>query len=230
MDKAELIERYEALGAEQDFAEAQRLYDQALIDAPSARLFNDYGYLLECQARNQLRRAVQRYEEAIRLDPSYDKPHFQLISAYAGLQEPEVAVARYEQRLAAAPDQPREHRFLANAYLRAHAYDEALTVVEAGLALAPDDAALLSLRGEARAGLGDPQGALADWQQALKADREDIGALYSSAFLLERERRLDEACAAWQAIIAWHESRGHTLQTHWPKRELDRLAAALAET
>lgn len=227
MDEQELLERYEALGKEDDFVAAKRLFERELVDSADARLHNDYGYLLECHARNELRRALGHYEEAIRLDPGYDKPHFQLISARAGLQEPELAVALYEQRLASAPDEPRGHRFLASAYLRAHAYEQALAVAEAGLGLAPDDARLLALRGEARAGLGDPERALADWGRAVEVDRQDIGALYSSAFLLEREGRLEEALAMWRTIIAWHGSRGHTLQTEWPVREAERLQAAL---
>jgi hypothetical protein len=84
------------------------------------------------------------------------------------------------------------------------------------------------MRGEAKAGLGDPGGALADWRRALELDPEDIAALYSSAFLLAREGRLDEAADAWCSIIEWNESRGFTLQTEWPKRELERLRTANA--
>lgn len=116
MDASELLERYEALGAEADFAAAKRLYEDALVDAPSANVYTEFGYLLECHARNELRRAAELYEQATRLDPNDDKPHYQLISAHAGLQQPEVAVAGYERRLAEAPDQPREHRCLASAY------------------------------------------------------------------------------------------------------------------
>ena len=95
---------------------------------------------------------------------------------------------------------------------------------------APEDAALLALRGEARAGLGDPDGALADWRRALELEPEDIGALYSSAFLFEREGRLAEAVEAWRSIVAWSESRGAALETEWPRRELERLRRSLAET
>jgi cytochrome c-type biogenesis protein CcmH/NrfG len=62
----------------------------------------------------------------------------------------------------------------------------------------------------------------------LELDPEDIGALYSSAFLLEREDRLDESAAAWQAIIDWNDAREQTLETEWPRRELERLRAELA--
>lgn len=54
-------------------------------------------------------------------------------------------------------------------------------------------------------------------------DPDDIGALYSSAFLFERERRLDDAIEAWRSIIDRNEARGFTLDTEWPKRELARL-------
>jgi tetratricopeptide (TPR) repeat protein len=139
------------------------------------------------------------------------KPHWQLI------------VARAEQRLHDAPGEVREHRFLAGAYIRAHAHERALAVVEAGLELAPDDATLVAIRGEAKAGLGDADGALADWRRALELEPEDIGAPYSSAFLFEREGRLEEAIEAWRSIIEWNESRGYTLQTVWPRQELERL-------
>jgi tetratricopeptide (TPR) repeat protein len=223
MEKEELLERYEALGKESDFLAAKPLYEQALAEVPDARLLNDYGYLLECHGRRELRRAVELYGRAIALDPDCDKPHYQLISAHAGLQQPELPVALYEQRLAASPGELREHRFLANAHRRAHAYERALAVVEAGLELAPDDFVLVAARGEAKAGLGDPEGALADWRRALELEPEDIGALYSSAFLLEQEGRVAEAVEAWRSIIDWNESRGYTLQAVWPRQELERL-------
>jgi tetratricopeptide (TPR) repeat protein len=225
MEKEGLLERYEALGEEGDFLAAKPLYERALADGADARLLNEYGYLLECQGRRELRRAVELCERAIALDPGYDKPHYQLISARARLQEPELPVAIYEERLAASPGEVREHRFLATAYLKAHAYEPARAIVEAGLELAPKDATLVALRGEAKAGLGDPEVALADRRRALELAPEDIGALYSSAFLLEREGRLAEAAEAWRSIIAWNEARGYTLQSEWPKQELSRLQA-----
>jgi tetratricopeptide (TPR) repeat protein len=167
------------------------------------------------------------YERAIELDPDNDKPHYHLIGARAGLREPERAVALYEHRLAAAPEAIREHRFLGHAYLTAHDYARAREIAEAGLAVAPDDAVLMAVQGEAKAGLGDTEGALGDWGRALELDPEDIGALYSSAFLLEREDRLEESAAAWQAIIDWNEARGQTLETEWPRQELERLRAEL---
>ncbi len=159
---------------------------------------------------------------------SADKPHYQLISAYAGLRETERPVALYEQRLARSPTAVREHRFLANAYLADHDYGKAARVVAAGLALAPDDRMLVEARGEVRAATGDPEGALADWRRAVDPDH-NIGPVYSSAFLLERLGRLREAMAAWQFIIDWCDSHDAPLTAEWPRRELARLRARLSD-
>jgi tetratricopeptide (TPR) repeat protein len=229
MTKEKLLERYGLLGEESDFLAARPLYEPALAGACDARVLTDYGYLLECHARRELRRGAELYEQAIQLDPSDDRPHYQLISARAGLQEPELPIAIYEQRVAQSPADVREHRFLAAAYLSAHAFGQAREAVEARLALAPDDAALIAGRGEARAGMGDPEGALADWRRALELEPEDIGPRYSSAFLLERERRLAEAADAWRSILQWNQARGYTLETEWPKQELERLRIAKAD-
>jgi tetratricopeptide (TPR) repeat protein len=224
MNEHELLERYEALGDERDFLAAKPLFEQALAEAPdSGVLRRDYGYLLECHARNELRRAVAEYTRAIDLDPRADKARYQLNSAYAGLREQERAIAFCKQRLDASPGDVREYRFLASAYLLARDFDRAEAVVATGLALEPGDRVLIAARGEVKAATGDPDGALADWRRALELDPNDIEPLYSSAFLLEREGRLDEARDAWQAIVEWLEARGGKLQSEWPKRELLRL-------
>jgi tetratricopeptide (TPR) repeat protein len=223
MNKEELLERYEALGDEADFAAAKPLYEDALAGGADATTLTAYGYLLECHARRELRRAAELYEQAVELDPDDDKPNYHLISALAALQDADVAVARYEGRLAAARGEVREHRFLATALLKQHDYAGALDVAVAGLELTPDDYVLLGLRGEARAGLGEVEAALADWRRALELEPEDIGALFSTAFLLEREGRVAEAIAAWQAIVEWNDVRGYAVQTEWPRQMLERL-------
>jgi tetratricopeptide (TPR) repeat protein len=225
MDERELLARYEARGNEHDFLAAKPLFERALAERPDADLLLGYGYLLECHGRDELRQAVGLYERAVELDPRADKPVYQLIGAYAGLREPERAVALCEKRLAAAPGDLREHRLLASVYLLARDYENAKSIIEAGLALAAGDAKLIADRGELKAATGDPAGALSDWADALALDPDDIGALYSSAFLLEREGRIVDAVEAWRSIIDWCEQRGNALDTEWPKREIEWLKA-----
>jgi tetratricopeptide (TPR) repeat protein len=225
MTKDELLERYEALGDERDFEAARPLYERALAETVDARLLNDYGYLLECHGRRALRRSVEVYERAIEVGPAYDKPHYQLISARAALGDAEQSVADYERRLARSRREVREYRFLGWACVMARDFTRALEVAEAGLTVAARDAQLFAVRGEAKAGLQEVDGALADWREAAKLDPDDIAPLYSSAFLLERTGRLTAAAEAWRSIIAWNESRGYALQTEWPRQELERVLA-----
>jgi tetratricopeptide (TPR) repeat protein len=226
----DLLENYELTGEERYFLEAKPLYERALAEASDPRLLLEYGYLLECHGRHTIRLAVEQYERAIELDPSADKPRYQLIAAKAALRDTDEAITLCEGRLAASPRDPREYRFLASAYLASHRHAEAGRVVDAGLELAGENAFLISCRGEVKAGIGDPEGVLADWRLALDLDPNDIGPLYSSAFLLEREGLLDAAAEAWRSIIDSTESRGLTLEAQWPKRELERLIRKIAGT
>jgi tetratricopeptide (TPR) repeat protein len=218
-----LLERYEATGDEDDFVEAKRLYEQAIAEAPDAEVLRDYGYLLYCHASRAMHQAAEQCERAVALDPQADKAHYQLIAARAALRETDDVIAVYERRLAAAPEDVRWHRLLASAYLAANRHERAAPVIEAGLALAPEDRGLIELRGDVNAAAGDVDGALADWWRALDPDGHSIGGAYSSAFLLEREGRIDEAIEAWTYILDYNETRGYALQTEWPRRELERL-------
>lgn len=223
MDKEELLERYEIRGDERDFLAAKPLYEQALAEAPDAALLIGYGYLLECHARRELRRAVEQYRRAVALEPGADKARYQLIGALAALFDTDEMIALYREGVAAAPRDIRQYRLLTQAYLAAGKREEARAVIDRGLELAPNDRALIAQRGEAKAAGRDPEGALADWRRALELDDSDIWPLFSSAFLLEREGRLDEALAAWRSIVEWNDVRGYHLAAEYPQSELERV-------
>jgi tetratricopeptide (TPR) repeat protein len=146
MDKHDLLERYEARSEERDFLAAKPLYEQALTQNEDAQLLLEYGYLLECHARNELRHAAKQYRRAVELDPALDKARYQLIQALAALFDTDEMIALYKRRVAAAPGQAREYRFLASALLAAGRAEQARTVIDTGLALDPADRTLIAQR------------------------------------------------------------------------------------
>jgi tetratricopeptide (TPR) repeat protein len=118
-------------------------------------------------------------------------------------------------------------RFLAHACLAAKDFDAAKAAIDAGLALAPGDAALIYDRGEVRAHSGDADGALADWRRALELDPENLGPVYSGAFLLEREGRLAEAAEAWRYIVDYSTDCGWEMTAAWPRQMLQHILGQL---
>lgn len=239
MDRDELLERYEALSEDDDFLAAKPMFeaeirrreqsDHGLHGPEDSLLLRQYGYLLECHGRISIRRAIEQYERAIRLNPDADKVRYQWIGAKASLGEPETAVDLHRERVAAASGDVRELRLLSSAYLAAHDYDAAADIITAGLELAPGDAELTYCRGEVKAHRGDADGALADWHRAHELGPEDFAPVYSSAFLLEREGRLAEAAEAWRHIGDYATERGWELTAIWPRQELQRVLRVLAE-
>ena len=228
MTKKDLLERYEATGDPAAFEEAARLYEEALaVDPDHAGLRHEYGYLLECHGRELIREAATQYEHAIELEPTWQKPRLQLISARAALHETHGAIAHYERRLASSPDDLDEHLYLASAYLAAREFAKAQPVVEAALSRAPEDARFVELLGDVCAGTDRPKEALEHWACAHELDPDTLSSIYSSAFLLEHEGRLREAAETWRYIVEWCEGHGYTLDSAWPKRQLERLNDAL---
>jgi tetratricopeptide (TPR) repeat protein len=224
----ELLERYEAGGDENIYAEARHIYEQALAADGDARMLLEFGYLQELHGQRSIRAAIYCYQRAIDADPQYDKPHWQLIHAMATLGQADQAVDRYQQRLAAAPADLRAHRFLAAAHMAARDYDRAGQVIRDGLALTPDDPMLTVLHGDLLGATGHRDDALATWQRAVTLGPDNMSPRYSMAFLLERQGRLAEATAQWRHIVTWCDEHGYAISADWPRRELQRLEARLA--
>jgi tetratricopeptide (TPR) repeat protein len=230
MTKEELLLRYECDGGEELYAEAKPQFEEALAENPGdAGLLNAYGYLLECHGRRMIRTAAGYYQQAIDADPDWVKPRFQQIGALSALRDADELIPRYEQRLAQFPGDSQSYRLLALAYLHDHDHSGAARVLAAGLERFPGEAGLIEQQGDLYAATGRTEEALASWRRGAGAAPDDYGISmhYSAAFLLERLGRLAEAAAEWRFIVRWCDEHGAAIEAQWPRRELQRIEAAL---
>jgi tetratricopeptide (TPR) repeat protein len=93
----------------------------------------------------------------------------------------------------------------------------------------PGEAGLIEQQGDLYAATGRTEEALASWRRGAGAAPDDYGISmhYSAAFLLERLGRLAEAAAEWRFIVRWCDEHGAAIEAQWPRRELQRIEAAL---
>ena len=144
-----LMNEYEALGprpgGETAYTGAMLAYRRLLAEHPEdAQLHLEYGYLQECHGRNSIRAAVGCYEQAIELDPGWDKPHYQLIFARSALHEKRPRHRPVQEAAGRRPGPDPRIPVPRGAYLSNGALDEAGKVIAAGRALEPDDDMLLA--------------------------------------------------------------------------------------
>jgi Flp pilus assembly protein TadD len=157
--------------------------------------------LLECHGRRAIRAGADAYRRAIELEPNWAKPRYQLLPASAALGEPEQASRPVVLVSPRRPPMLEAHRLLASAYLVTHRFGEADEVARAGLALASEDAELMNELGAALAGVGRSEEVLDQWRRGCASDPESLEGRYGSAFVREKEARIEEAIAEWRFII-----------------------------
>lgn len=141
-------------------------------------------------AQKNYEKAELEVRNALQIDPSYLPARLLMGEVAIRLGDPRRALQMYQAALDLDESNLEARAGLAKVYLLGGLPEKALELVEPGLASAPDDAALLTVRGGARARLGDLKGATADVERALaKAPSdEDAVALLASLYVLEGRR------------------------------------------
>ena len=174
---------------------ARELFEKALADDPT-----------DVNARHNLALILARRREFGEADTLW-KANIQASDflpsriAYAGSLadrgEPKAAIAQYEQIVAGKPEYVGAREALAKLYLEQNQANRALTEIERGLARSPSNTALLELRGDAHARLGEdrrrPQGlAGRPWSRAgaPSADAAESKAAFPALSRRPRVKRM----------------------------------------
>jgi Tfp pilus assembly protein PilF len=131
-----------------------------------------------------IRRAMEHYSEAIRINPKFADAHNGRGSVFESQNSLDSAYAEYMQAIAINPRMIEVHNNLGNIFLDAGSVAEAASYYRKGLAIAPDSPELHTGLGAALSAEGKYDDALAQFLEALKlrpdADAEfNVGVTYA---------------------------------------------------
>jgi tetratricopeptide (TPR) repeat protein len=145
----------------------------ALIDAGDRKAaalaiaYNNRGNAYA--ARADYNRAIQDFDQSIKLNPGYVKPFNNRGVAYLKKGELDLAISALDQAIRLNPNYGEAFANRAEAYLKQYKYDRAVQDYDEAIRIAPDLDAVWSGRCWARAILGALQQALEDCNKALQA-------------------------------------------------------------
>lgn len=147
---------------------ALALFQKALVDDPADSNARHNLALLVAKRRD-FAQADGLWQKNIQANPDFLPSRIAYAESLADRGQPREAIVQYEEIVRAKPDYVGAHEALAKLYLAADQAGRAIAEADGALAHSPSNAAVLELRGDAHARLGDQQAARADWTKALEA-------------------------------------------------------------
>lgn len=188
----------------------------------------DEGYL---EARMNIARmniqlgnldAERSLEDVIEAHPRYAPAYLMLADWFRDSLFHDKRIALYHRFLEILPGDIRGYRGLAMAYIEQHKYSEALKALEPALTDTSSHSELLPLAAQAHAALGDPERAVALFQDYFYALPDSEKALYEDLSLVTFPEELEtyEARSGRQ--------REEWLRSFWKKRDMALVSAGMA--
>jgi len=126
-------------------------------------------------------RAIQDFDEAIRLNPSFRNAFFQRGDVYLTLQDYDRAIQNFDEVIRLDPDDDIAFRYRGDAYLAKEDYDRAIQNYDAAIGLDPNNADFFSARGNAYLVREEYDRAIQDFDEVLRLDPSDADAVAARA-------------------------------------------------
>lgn len=168
--------------------------DACLLAPDNANAFAQLGFVTAALGRSE--EAEAAYRRSLSLNPSQPAVRLNLGVVLQDLKRFDEAMQVFEEAVRMQPDQIEAMAHLAYLYERAFSLEKAREQVARGLEINPQHAALRFIEGKLRQRDGDVQGAIASFENALKAGLPDV--LVSEAhsrlgYLHDRQGEVEKA-------------------------------------
>jgi len=172
-------------------SEARSVLRRVAEERRDASLYEQIGHWL--MEDGHFSEAVREYKTAVRLSHHDPRTELSLARAYLELGQEQDAMAILKELTDADKSIPEAYADLALAKLRSSQIDKAFEVLRAGLSKHPDASVLMMPHGLALAAQGKADEAICWMERALKADPDDLEAMYELARLHARLGRASDS-------------------------------------
>ena len=177
--------------------------------------------------------ALVEYSRAIQIDPQYGTAHLQLAKTYERMNNMRAAVRQYVRAADALPDDRELQLKAGQVLLLTGRFDEARGRAATLLARNADDVDALLLHANALAALRDPEGAVAQIEEALAVDPDSSEAFVTLGTVRMQGGQAKEAEAAFRRAVSLApsqvEPRLALVNFFWSTNRLPEAEAALLE-
>ena len=164
-----------------------------ILSATLMRAITETNLAVALQAEGRLDEAIDHYQRAIALQPSYAPAYNNLGAALHAKGRHEEAIAMYQRALSLRPDYPQAHYNLGNALTDAGRPREAAGHFRIALQTISGSADVHNNLGIALMGEGKAAEAIAEFRTAVQLEPESAASRRNLADALASARRYDEA-------------------------------------
>ncbi len=155
--------------------------------------------------------AIQKYNVAISLDPTFPWPHYYLGNLNASMGKNKAAEKAYKQAIKLDPGYAHAHNNLGNLYNKIGEHRLAVSAYKEALKLNPDYANGHYNLGIAYDKMGMMDDAERSYKEALNADPEHAYALNNLGFLYDKQGRSAEALKAYKEALKYDPNHSNAL-------------------
>jgi tetratricopeptide (TPR) repeat protein len=198
---------YGTVQRNRDYQDEERMWRTVIEESPNnPRAFYNWGRTLEAAGRPE--KAIEAYEQSIRLNPRYASAYYNLGNVLNELERYGDSIKALRAALRLDPDHVKARASLGVALAKLGRLDEAIAAYQSALGLEPDQVVIRAKLADALKLAGREEEAIAAYRAVIALDSSHAGAHRNLGVLLLDRGRVDEALKLCRRAVELEPENG----------------------